>query len=152
MVDIIPRADRAGITNLDVRSPMDKKPLDDLLDRMDLVFVDAPCSGSGTWRRHPDAKWRFTEKLLDRRREEQAAVMEDAARFVKAGGRMVYVTCSILADENENQVAAFLKRNDAFRAVPIEGFNTHRTKDGYLRLTPLNAGTDGFFAALLERA
>lgn len=152
MVDIIPRADRAGVTNLDMRSPMDKKPLDDLLGRMDLVFVDAPCSGSGTWRRHPDAKWRFTASLLDRRREEQAAVMEDAARFVKTGGRMVYVTCSVLPEENESQVAAFLKRNAAFRPLPIDGFDAFKTKDGYLRLTPLNAGTDGFFAALLERA
>lgn len=152
MVDIIPRAARAGVENLDVRSPLDKDPLKDLTGRMDLVFVDAPCSGSGTWRRHPDAKWRLTPKLLDRRRQEQALVLEDAARFVRGGGRLVYVTCSVLGEENEDQVKAFLHRNPDFFVHPIDRFETHRTGEGFVRFTPLSAGTDGFFAAVLERA
>jgi len=82
---------------------------------------------------------------------EQAGVLDDAARFVKTGGRLIYVTCSVLADENEDRVKAFLGRNPAFAVKPIGGFEKHRTAEGYLRLTPLSAGTDGFFAAILER-
>ncbi len=151
MKDIIPRADRAGVRNIEVRSPMDKQPLKGLEGKMDLVFVDAPCSGSGVWRRHPDTKWRFKQELLQRRMTEQAGVLEDAAQFVKPGGRMVYATCSVLAEENEDRVTAFLGRNPAFKVMPIEGFEKHRTKEGYLRLSPLSSETDGFFAALLER-
>lgn len=152
MKDIIPRAQRAGVRNLQVRSPMDKEPLKGLAGNMDLVFVDAPCTGSGTWRRHPDTKWRLSPQLLIRRMTEQAGVLDDAARFVKAGGRLIYVTCSVLAEENEERVTAFLSRNPDFKTTPVVGFDKHRTKDGYLRVTPLSAGTDGFFAAVLERS
>jgi len=152
MRDIIPRAERAGVKIVEVRSPLNKAPLKGLEDKMDLVFVDAPCSGSGTWRRHPDTKWRITPASLYKRMTEQAGVMDDAAKFVKPGGRMIYVTCSIFAEENEERVEAFLSRNKAFRTVPVEGFDKFRTADGFLRLTPLSAGTDGFFAAILERA
>jgi 16S rRNA (cytosine967-C5)-methyltransferase len=152
MRDIIPRAERAGVKIIEVRSPLDKAPLKGLEGRMDLVYVDAPCSGSGTWRRHPDTKWRITPASLYKRMTEQAGVMDEAAKFVKPGGRMVYATCSIFAEENEERVEAFLGRNKHFRAIPVEGFNKFRTDDGFLRLTPLSAGTDGFFAAVLERS
>jgi 16S rRNA (cytosine967-C5)-methyltransferase len=151
MRDIIPRAERAGVRNLQVRSPLDKAPLAGLEGKMDVVFVDAPCSGSGTWRRHPDTKWRLSPELLYRRMTEQAGVMDEAARYVKAGGRMIYVTCSMFGEENEDRVKAFLGRNDAFSVAPVAGFDKLKTPEGYLRTSPLSAGTDGFFAALLER-
>lgn len=151
MRDIIPRAERAGVKIVDVRSPLNKDPLKGLEGQMDLVFVDAPCSGSGTWRRHPDTKWRITPQSLHKRMTEQAGVLDDAAKFVKAGGRLVYATCSLLAEEDEERVEAFLRRNPAFHIKPIAGFDKFKTTAGFLRLTPLSAGTDGFFAAVLEQ-
>jgi 16S rRNA (cytosine967-C5)-methyltransferase len=121
---------------------------------MDLVFVDAPCSGSGSWRRHPDTKWRLTPETLTRRIADQDAVLDLGAVFVKPGGRMVYVTCSVLPEEDEDRVAGFLARSPEFAAVPA----TNRTElaerltpEGYLRLTPRTSHTDGFFVAVLER-
>ena len=121
---------------------------------MDLVFVDAPCTGSGTWRRHPDAKWRLSPEQLERRIAEQDAVLAGAAPFVKPGGRLIYVTCSLLAEENEDRVAAFVSPHADFAPAPIElaGAESWRTADGFLRLTPRSAGTDGFFVAILTRA
>ncbi len=81
---------------------------------MDLVFVDAPCTGSGVWRRHPDAKWRLTAAQLERRMAEQDAALAEAAAFVKPGGRLLYVTCSLFAEENEDRLAAFLAAHPDF--------------------------------------
>ena len=148
------RALRAGVRNLQVRSPIDPKALEGLDGRMDLVFVDSPCTGSGTWRRHPDAKWRLTPQQLERRIAEQDAVLAAAAAFVKPGGRLIYVTCSLLAEENEDRVAAFAAAHPHFAAEPVDlpGAEPWRTPDGFLRLTPRTAGTDGFFVATLRRA
>jgi 16S rRNA (cytosine967-C5)-methyltransferase len=147
------RAQRAGVRNLQVRSPIHPDPLAGLEGRMDLVFVDAPCTGSGVWRRHPDAKWRVSSDQLARRMAEQDAVLAAAAAFVKPGGRLVYVTCSLFAEENEDRIAAFLARNGAFTPEPVVGVaDAHVTAKGFLRLTPLAAGTDGFFVAALRRA
>ena len=140
MRDIIPRAQRAGVTNLSVRSPLDKAPLADLTGAMDLVFVDAPCTGSGVWRRHPDTKWKLKKDQLERRMAEQDAVLDQAATFVKPKGRIVYVTCSLLAEEDEDRVEAFFARHPDYS-----------WRGDMLRLTPLRDGTDGFFAAVLER-
>ncbi|MGI9170597.1 MAG: RsmB/NOP family class I SAM-dependent RNA methyltransferase [Caulobacteraceae bacterium] len=134
------RAIRAGIRNLQIRSPLDPAALAGLEGRMDLVFVDSPCSGSGTWRRHPDAKWRLSPEQLARRVAEQDAVLDAAAPFVEAGGRLIYVTCSLLAEENEDRVAAFLARTGDF--APAGDFS---------RLTPRGHGADGFFIAELAR-
>ena len=82
---------------------------------------------------------------------EQAGVMDEAAKYVKSAGRMVFVTCSLFAEENEDRVKAFLGRNESFSVAPIAGFDKLKTAEGYLRTSPLSAGTDGFFAALLER-
>ncbi|WP_296818243.1 RsmB/NOP family class I SAM-dependent RNA methyltransferase [Brevundimonas sp.] len=141
MADIIPRAQRAGVRNLQVRSPVELDALKGLDGRMDVVFVDAPCTGSGTWRRHPDTKWRLTPEQLERRMAEQDAVLDQAAPFVKPGGRMVYVTCSLFAEENEDRLAAFLERRPDFTA-----------KNPGTRFTPLEAGTDGYFVAVLEKS
>ncbi len=165
--EVVRRARRAGVRNLQVRSPSNPEALSDLVGRMDLVFVDAPCTGSGTWRRHPDAKWRLTPAQLERRMAEQAAVLAAASAFVRPGGRLVYATCSILAEENEDQVAAFLAAAPVFAvvaaldAIAASGLATaeglpalaaRATPQGFLRLTPRMAGTDGFFIAVLERS
>jgi 16S rRNA (cytosine967-C5)-methyltransferase len=154
LADTVRRAVRAGVRNLQVRSPIDPKALEGLEGRMDLVFVDAPCTGSGTWRRHPDAKWRLTPQQLERRIAEQDAVLAAAAPYVKPGGRLIYVTCSLLAEENEDRVAAFTGARPGFSVEPAElaGTEPWRTADGFLRLTPRTAGTDGFFVAVLRRA
>jgi 16S rRNA (cytosine967-C5)-methyltransferase len=134
------RAQRAGVRNLQIRSPLRPDALAGLEGRMDLVFVDAPCTGSGVWRRHPDAKWRLSEAQLARRVAEQDAVLDAAAAFVKPGGRLVYVTCSLFCEENEDRIAAFLARAPALHApTPAR------------RLTPRTAGTDGFFIQVLQR-
>jgi 16S rRNA (cytosine967-C5)-methyltransferase len=140
MADIIPRSQRAGVRNLQVRSPVMPDALAGMEGKMDVVFVDAPCTGSGTWRRHPDTKWRLSPDQLERRMAEQDAVLDQASAFVKPGGRLVYVTCSLFAGENEDRVAAFLERAPGFAA---SGDPT--------RLSPLTAGTDGFFAQVLTR-
>jgi len=147
------RAQRAGVRSLQVRSPIAPKALAGLEGRMDLVFVDAPCTGSGVWRRHPDAKWRLTQQHLDRRIGEQDEVLAAAAPFVKPGGRLIYVTCSLLAEENDDRVAAFVAAHPDFGVADIELAGTARwvTPEGFLRLTPRSAATDGFFVAALTR-
>jgi 16S rRNA (cytosine967-C5)-methyltransferase len=146
------RGQRAGVRNLQLRSPIHPDPLAGLEDRMDLVFVDAPCTGSGVWRRHPDAKWRLTEAQLARRMAEQDAILAAAAPFVKPGGRLIYVTCSLFAEENEDRLAAFLAVRADFRSEPVADLaDEHLTTEGYLRLTPRTAATDGFFIASLRR-
>jgi 16S rRNA (cytosine967-C5)-methyltransferase len=154
LADTVRRSQRAGVRNLQVRSPIDPRPLEGLGGRMDLVFVDAPCTGSGTWRRHPDAKWRLTPQQLERRIAEQDTVLAAAAPFVKPGGRLIYVTCSLLAEENEDRVAAFVAAHPDFAVEPIalSGAEHWRTAAGFLRLTPRTASTDGFFVAALVRA
>lgn len=153
LADCIRRGQRAGVRNLQIRSPIEAAPLKGLEGKIDVVFVDAPCTGAGTWRRHPDAKWRLSPEQLTKRQIEQDSVLEDASTFVKAGGRMVYVTCSLLSEENEDRVAGFLERHPEFTVKPIvlDGV-PHVTPEGYLRLSPYRAGTDGFFAAVLERS
>jgi 16S rRNA (cytosine967-C5)-methyltransferase len=154
LADTIRRAERAGVRNLQIRSPVNPAPLDGLEARMDVVFLDAPCSGSGAWRRHPDTKWRLTPETLAKRMADQDAVLDQGAGFVKPGGRMVYVTCSVLPCENEDRVAAFLQRTAGFVVRPPDDGPappSWRTPDGFLRLSPKTSATDGFFVAVLER-
>ncbi len=154
LADTIRRGDRAGVRNLQIRSPVQPQPLSGLEGKMDVVFIDAPCTGSGSWRRHPDTKWRLTAETLAKRMGDQDSVLDAGAGFVKPGGRIVYVTCSILAEEDEDRVTAFLARHPDFRVLPVPAPNAladNRTPEGYLRLTPLSADTDGFFVAVLEK-
>ena len=162
------RARRAGVRNLQILNPAtDKAALDALTGKMDVVFIDAPCTGSGTWRRHPDTKWRLTEGQLKRRMTEQDEALRDGARFVKRGGRIVYVTCSFLMEENEDQLAAFLAAHPSFAFIPAlgeigkSGLLTDAgrkalaacvTPDGALRMTPARVGTDGFFVSVLAKS
>jgi 16S rRNA (cytosine967-C5)-methyltransferase len=123
-----------------------------------VVLVDAPCSGSGTWRRNPDLKWRFTMQALSELADLQQRILRRAARLVKPGGKLAYATCSLLACENEKQVQNFLVDNVTFRVVPMENLwdnfpqQTAPYKNSMLRLSPYKNGTDGFFAAVLEKA
>jgi 16S rRNA (cytosine967-C5)-methyltransferase len=164
--EVVRRGQRAGVRNLQVRSPSEPDPLHGLEGHMDLVFVDAPCTGSGVWRRHPDAKWRLTPAQLERRLGEQREVLAIARTLVKPGGRIVYVTCSLLAEENEEQIAAFLAEAPEFRAVSaldciaasglaseagLDSLRPGLSDEGFLRLSPASTGTDGFFIAVLER-
>lgn len=154
LTDTIRRAERAGVRNLQVRSPVKPDALKGLDERMDLVFVDAPCSGAGSWRRHPDTKWRLTPQALERRCADQDAVLDLATGFVKPGGRIVYVTCSVLPAEDEDRVAAFLARHSQFEPVPATDeplLARWLTLQGYLRLSPRTSSTDGFFVAVLAR-
>jgi 16S rRNA (cytosine967-C5)-methyltransferase len=115
----------------------------------DRVLVDAPCSGTGTWRRNPDARWRpHDEAGLAGLVALQARILASAARLVKPGGKLVYSTCSLLIEENQEQIAAFLAAHPGFRLVPV---HTAGSDTDYLTLTPARHGTDGFFAASLER-
>jgi 16S rRNA (cytosine967-C5)-methyltransferase len=155
LADTVRRGERAGIRNLQVRTPLRPDPLKDLVGRMDLVFIDAPCSGSGAWRRHPDTKWRLTPEALARRQADQDAVLDAGVLYVRPGGRLIYVTCSVLAEENEDRVAAFLARHPEFSVRPATDdpeWLPRLTAEGYLRLTPATSGTDGFFVAVLARA
>jgi 16S rRNA (cytosine967-C5)-methyltransferase len=155
LADTIRRGDRAGVRNLQIRSPVNPDPLKGLEAKMDVVFIDAPCSGTGSWRRHPDTKWRLTPETLEKRMADQDAVLDAGAPFVKPGGRMVYVTCSVLPEEDEDRVAAFLARAEGFVVKPTTDdpkLTQHLTAEGFLRLSPRTAGTDGFFVAVLEKA
>lgn len=125
-------------------------------DSADAVLIDAPCSGSGTWRRNPDLKWRFHAKDLQEIVALQQRVLSSAARLVKPEGHLLYVTCSTLQKENEQQIDAFMSQHENFRVVMEDNLCSkldHRKTStaGMLRLTPLHDGTDGFFASLLQR-
>jgi 16S rRNA (cytosine967-C5)-methyltransferase len=157
------RLERSGARNVQVRSPRGAAdPVADLAGRCDLVFVDAPCTGSGAWRRSPDAKWRIRPGALDERMKNQAEVLDRAMKYVKPGGRLVYVTCSVLKAENEDRVTAFLEgRADLLpldaatmaRAAGLPALADFASQLGPgLRLDPLRTGTDGFYVAGLARA
>jgi 16S rRNA (cytosine967-C5)-methyltransferase len=132
-----------------------------LAGRMDLVLIDAPCTGSGTWRRRPDAKWRLTARQLDVRKAEQAEILENAKAYVKPGGRLVYITCSVFRDENHDQIGRFLDANPDFAPLDHEALFAGRLpgktgaaridRDRGIVLSPLRSGTDGFFFAALSR-
>jgi 16S rRNA (cytosine967-C5)-methyltransferase len=160
LAPIFERLRRAGARNVQVRPP-EPNALDDLVGQMDRVLVDAPCTGTGVWRRRPDAKWRVTPDALARRIAEQDAVLREAARFVKPGGVLVYATCSLLPPENGEHVAGFLGAHPDFRALAmIEVWNSalpdvappaEALQATSLLLTPRRSGTDGFFLAALKR-
>lgn len=120
----------------------------------DRVLIDAPCSGTGTWRRNPDARWRAPELGLENLVALQSRILASAARLVKPGGRVVYATCSMLCEENEDQVAKFLSAHPAFRLVPLVEAAPELVGSAHpdhLSLTPARHETDGFFAAVLQR-
>jgi len=158
------RIGRAGVRNVEVRSPRgDADPLDDLVGAVDLVLIDAPCTGVGAWRRNPDAKWRVRPGALEQRIKAQDIVLERAARLVRPGGRIAYITCSLLDEENGARVRAFLAGHPDFAVVAaddvVDALGADKTAfraavrgsaEGLL-LTPRRTGTDGFFVSILRR-
>jgi len=158
------RLTRAGVRNVQVRTPRASGDvLDDLTGTLDLVLIDAPCTGTGAWRRNPDAKWRMRPGALEVRCREQAGVLDRAASLVRPGGRLVYVTCSVLPEENTDQVAAFLGRQAGFsvekpeRLADLLGERAYMFKRAVLLseegllMTPRRTDTDGFFVSMLRR-
>ncbi|OIS91329.1 RsmB/NOP family class I SAM-dependent RNA methyltransferase [Brucella cytisi] len=154
------RLQRAGVRNTQVHGNLDA--LDPLTGQMDLVLTDAPCTGSGTWRRRPDAKWRLNDQQLERRVQDQREVLESAKHYVKPGGRLAYVTCSLFAEENTKQAAQFLKGNvDFTEVVPQTLWDTIVADAGDVKpvfpshgavFSPLSTGTDGFYVSILQRS
>ena len=165
LVAIHDRLARAGARNVQVRTPKSVgNELADLAGRADLVLIDAPCTGIGTWRRNPDAKWRIRPGALAERIKQQDAVLESAVALLKPGGRIAYITCSVLAEENGDRVRAFIGRHGDFsvekpgnvinslgdraylfaRAVLI-------SEEGLL-MTPRRTDTDGFFVSMLRHS
>ena len=175
LLPIHERIARAGARNIQVRTPRgrpDEAPaggaglgwgLDDLVGRADLVLIDAPCTGTGTWRRNPDAKWRVRPGALAERVREQAALLDRAAPLTKQGGRIAYVTCSVLDDENGQQISAFIARTPGFSVEkPAEVAETLGERAYHflqaalisgqgLLMTPRRTDTDGFFVSLIRR-
>jgi len=160
---IFERLKRAGVRNIQVLPPGDLQALTALTGKMDLVLIDAPCSGSGVWRRRPDAKWRLSPAMVEARRAEQMAVLEQGAGLVKPGGRLAYITCSVLPSENRDQVDGFLSRHPEFTLIPwpklweqsLPDQAPVPSADGSgetLLMTPRDHGTDGFFVAVMQRS
>jgi 16S rRNA (cytosine967-C5)-methyltransferase len=159
------RLSRAGVHNADVRSPKGAAdPLADIKASADLVMIDAPCTGTGTWRRNPDAKWRMRPGALEIRVKDQAEALDRAAALVKPGGRIAYITCSVLKAENGEQMRGFIARHPEFSVVPpeqtacvlrdkAEAFAQAAlaSPEGWL-MTPRRTGTDGFFVSVLRKA
>jgi 16S rRNA (cytosine967-C5)-methyltransferase len=160
-----PRLERAGVTAEIRRLGPEGEGTDDLRGRADLVLVDAPCSGSGTWRRHPEAAWRLSGEAVDRLSVLQRSILARTAGLVRPGGRLAYVTCSVFASENDEVAADFAAGHPEFRPLAIaDAALTPDLTDAArarlaelsggghtLQLTPRRAGTDGFFIALFER-
>src|SRR5215468_2072141 len=163
------RLARAGARNIQVRTPSGRGAqsasdgLADISGRADLVLIDAPCTGTGAWRRNPDAKWRVRPGALAERINEQDAVLERAAALVKPGARIAYVTCSVLPDENGDRVRAFVARHGEFSVekpsdvVKVLGERAYLlaravlvSEEGLL-MTPRRTETDGFFVSLMRR-
>ena len=149
---LIPRARRAGATIIQPRHTIPDVPFD-------VVLVDSPCSGSGTWRRQPELRWRVTPERLKELMALQDSLLEQGAARTAPGGRLVYATCSLLPCENEDRIAQFLSNHADFAAVPAAdawreavGTEPPAGMGGFFQATPRRTGTDGFFTAVLQRA
>jgi 16S rRNA (cytosine967-C5)-methyltransferase len=158
------RIARADARNIQVRTPRGEVDVvADLNGRADLVLIDAPCTGTGTWRRNPDAKWRVRPGALGERVSQQAALLDRAATLAKAGGRIAYITCSVLEEENGDQVRAFAERHLEFTVEKPADVAQALGERAYLfahaalisaaglLMTPRRTNTDGFFVSLLRR-
>lgn len=157
------RLQRAGAHNVERRGLSSERDpwVKRHAQRYDRVLIDAPCSGAGTWRRNPDAKWKLTPSGIDELVALQRRILDSACRLVAPGGRLIYATCSLLAAENEAQVAWFVETHPEFAVLPIaevwattvaaRGGGACPATGPYLSLTPASHGTDGFFVAVLER-
>ncbi len=148
-----PRANRAGaleIETLLLNPNKERVMLSDLAGACDVVLIDAPCSGSGTWRRNPETRWRLNPARLEQVIAAQANLLDIGAEMVAPGGHLVYAVCSLLDDEGRGQMAGFLNRHDGWRAEPIVLPTGRAHGDGIL-LTSYHDSTDGFFFARLQK-
>ncbi len=157
MKNLPERLKRADVRNVQICLPKGNElpsPLLELTDRADLVLLDAPCSGSGAWRRHPDAKWRLNQYSLKAYMTAQDEVLESGKSLVRPGGTLVYATCSVLPCENEERITDFCERNTEFTPdlAPFYEFgeDLRMTSNG-AQLSPFLSGTDGFFVSVLRR-
>jgi len=162
LAPIYDRLKRSGARNVQVRTPKSVgDAIADLTGRCDLVLIDAPCTGTGAWRRNPDAKWRMRPGAFELRQKEQAEILDSAVPLLKAGGRIAYITCSVLDEENGVQVRSFLARHPEFSVrPPVDmagalgehaspfGKAARLSNDGIL-MTPRTTETDGFFVSVL---
>jgi 16S rRNA (cytosine967-C5)-methyltransferase len=159
------RLARSGARNVQVRTPKSVGgEIDDLASRLDLVLIDAPCTGTGSWRRNPDAKWRMRPGALEQRQKEQVEILDRAVPLLKAGGRIAYITCSVLDDENGAQVRSFVSRHPEFSIQPPADVanalgerafmfaKAARLSDEGILMTPRTTETDGFFVSVLKRS
>jgi 16S rRNA (cytosine967-C5)-methyltransferase len=159
LAPIIERLKRAGTRNVQVHDRLDG--LTPFTGKFDRVLVDAPCTGTGTWRRRPDTKWRLTQKNLEERLGQQQEALAGAASFVRPGGHLIYVTCSVLPEENEAQVYAFCEDNPEFEILSaadgwadLYGTDKRQPWSADMKtvtLTPASTDTDGFFFCLMGR-
>ena len=162
LMPIYERLKRADVRNVQVRAPKGRRiEIDDLAGRFDVVFVDAPCTGTGTWRRNPDAKWRLRPGALAERIKAQDEILAEAVKALKPGGRLVYATCSVLREENEDRVLALMERHPDL--LPVDAGHLAREAGmpaladcasphvPGLRLSPLRSDTDGFGIAVLAK-
>lgn len=158
LTNLGPRLKRSGLSNITpqkIESENDTR-IKRLAGKIDRVLVDAPCTGLGTLRRNPDLKYRQTEASLAELNVKQASILKSASRLLKVGGRLVYATCSFLPEENEQIVESFLAAHPGFKLVPASAV-VNRLKwplkdtGDYFKLSPQLHGTDGFFAAVMER-
>ncbi len=150
---LIPRAEVSGVTCVETRlmnHGQELAALDDIIGHADVVLVDAPCSGSGTWRRNPELRWRLNENRLLNVVKLQAQILKIAFKLVRPGGRLIYAVCSILPEEGERQIGAFLSAHPEFAADKVS--NLGRPAGEGRLLTPAHDGCDGFFFATLSKA
>ena len=149
---LAPRAERAGATIIETRlldGDREAAALEDWTDRADVVLIDAPCSGTGTWRRNPEARWRLSPSRIARLTTTQSRLLDLGATLVRPGGALVYIVCSLLDAEGAGQVDRFLADHPQWAVeTPIE---QGRTRGAGKRLTPAHDATDGFFVARLIR-
>lgn len=148
--DLPLRAQRAGVRNVILVSGYEH------LKTYDLVLIDAPCSGIGTWRRAPDARWRMTKEHVDVLIKSQAEILDKAAPYVKKGGRLFYITCSLYQAENETQISHFLERHPEFSLEDLSSaylsMTGHEAEMKMCYLKPSILRTDGFFAASMRKS
>ena len=151
------RLKRSGASNISMQriSSENDNKIKRLKEKFDRVLVDAPCTGLGTLRRNPDLKWKHSEKTLMELIVKQRNILQSAARLCKKKGLLIYATCSLLNEENEEQVTNFLSKNLDFKllskTVILEKYGISLSDKKYLKLNPFENDTDGFFGAVMEK-
>ncbi len=159
---IYERLRRNGVRNVQIIAPDNNMALDSLVGKIDRLVIDAPCTGSGTWRRRPDIKWKLNQNRLNEKIKQQREILENSKKFVKKGGQLAYISCSILQQENDEQIEQFLRENKDFTLkkanifwqehFPLEQeLKPYFTQYGLI-LSPASCQTDGFYISILERS